>query len=199
MNPRLTRLLRSHRLSASSPPSEAAWERLLGGLSDLLDDHDEDSFRMDKSLAFHREEIQQLYQDLLIGRQQLQELAEHLEQAVAILDSTGKAIFFNSAAMALTGFSDQDLDADAFLSRLGADWLPSQDLQQLLSEGRTDRYRGVLRDRSGQPLQAVLEFRPLRRAGRLEGALLFFTEHVPVDQKTREDLTPVRRAGKYTQ
>ncbi|MBN9419128.1 hypothetical protein ABS71_21605 [bacterium SCN 62-11] len=199
MNPRLAQLLQNQRLSPTSPPSEAAWERLLAGLSDLLDDQEEDSFRMEKSLGFHRSEIQSLYQDLLLSRHQLQEVAEQLEQAVVVLDSSGKAVFFNSAAIALTGFSEQDLEADALLAHLGDDWLEALDLNRLLSDGRSFRQQGSLRNRAGRRFQAYFELQPLRRAGQLDGALMFFTEQSEVDTKTREDLTPIRRAGKYIQ
>ncbi len=193
MNLRLRGLLGKLGQNEQTLPDSKAWKTFLHRIGQMLDEIEEEQFRLERSLRFYEMEIQALYQDLLTGRQHLQSLAERVDLPVILLEPGGQAVLLNSQATAMLGYTDADPEAEDLLRQLGISQLvQGSSLAELFAEGQTVQVQGPLQDRRGLRVHSRLEIHPVFRGSELLAAMVFLHPIGVWNDATKEDLQAVQ-------
>lgn len=147
-------------LSWEDVPTAAAWQLLLGMVSDSFRDAEKEQFRLERALDVHVREIQAVYADLAWERDNVNSLLSVLDQGLAILDPDGQMLVLNARGEQLLGASEKDLQGAGLARRLGRPLVPGK--------ARTAEFELLVEPvwRDGQVSSLFVVFGPPRLAAR---------------------------------
>jgi len=113
-------------LSWEDVPTAAAWQLLLGMLSDSFREAEKEQFRLERALDIHVREIQAVYADLAWERDNVNSLLSVLEHGLAILDPEGQMLVLNARGEQLLGATEKELQGPGLARRLGRALVPGK-------------------------------------------------------------------------